>query len=393
MTSSIWQCSNSTLTEAPDSHVFEVLKLIDSHLGTVLEEDGDWRMNLAPYDNDSKSEQTFYKMMESLLTGPCLQLAEKRVAAIRDGKSVAKYFASLENGTETKESIKPKIDEEVKSAKDSGLNFNVLCFIWLFDVGVTEKSASGGNTRKGAPMGVPKFLNRCLGMNLPRQKLIVEHFLKHLEKEISLAKREGSFDQGIKTISGHNVVIHKPRSFCFRGLDAKDERVLLYKVVVDRGMDSETALQLYEEAKAFDREAGNGPDTTSLGAAGLFGGGQGRRIVSGFYIDRRSDIFKEVPRMFLIINQGRTSGKCLIVRPNEGKKTYSKDWVWDKLLHGAAHLSRCTNVQQAEETWNREFDLSDRPSSERYQRYCYGRHAESFVWSGSIGEFRVCLPH
>lgn len=76
MTSSIWQCSNSTLTEAPDSHVFEVLKLIDSHLGTVLEEDGDWRMNLAPYDDDSKSEQTFYKMMESLLTGPCLQLAE-----------------------------------------------------------------------------------------------------------------------------------------------------------------------------------------------------------------------------------------------------------------------------------------------------------------------------
>ena len=77
-------------------------------------------------------------MMETLLLGPCLQLAEKRVEAIKGGKSVAKYFDSLEDGTETKETIKPKIDEEVKAAKEAGLNFNVLCFIWLFDVEVTQ---------------------------------------------------------------------------------------------------------------------------------------------------------------------------------------------------------------------------------------------------------------
>mmetsp|Transcript_18695 Transcript_18695/g.40471 ORF Transcript_18695/g.40471 Transcript_18695/m.40471 type:complete len:1753 (+) Transcript_18695:126-5384(+) len=371
MLASIWDCSSLPLTDAPDSHVFEVLKLIDSHLTTVLEEDGDWRMNLAPYNDDSKSEQTFYKMMEKLLIGPCLRLAEKRVEAIKEGKSVAKYYESLENGTASKETIKPKIDEEVRAAKEVGLNFNVLCFVWLFDVGVTQQSESAGIRR--VPMGVPKFLNRCLGMNLPRQKLMTDHFLKHLEKEISLAKRAGEYDQGIKTISGHSVLIEKPRSFCFRGLEAKDERVLLYKVVVDRGMDSETALKFYEEAKAFDNEAGNSQATTNR-----------RDVASGFYIDRRQDMFKEVPRMFLIMNQGRTSGKCVTVRPNEGKKTYSKEWVWDKLFNGVCRLSRCTDVRQAMETWNREFKLADRPSSERYQRYCYGRHDESYVWSGSI---------
>lgn len=254
-----------------------------------------------------------------------------------------------------------------QAAKEAGLNFHVLCFIWLFDVGITEKSASGGirNGHRVPPLDVPKYLNRCLGMNLPKQKLMTDHFLRHLEKEILLAKRAGEYDIGIKTVSGHNCVIEKPRSFCFRGLEAKDERVLLYKAVVDRGMDSETALNLYNEAKEFDGQTGNVSATTSTG--GCLGGYQVRRIHSGFYIDRR-DIFKEVPRMFLIINQGRTSGKCVVIRPNEGKKLYSKEYVWNKLLNGdACRLSKCTDVTKATETWDREFQLADRPANERYQ--------------------------
>jgi hypothetical protein len=215
-----------------------------------MDEDGDWRMNMAPYDDDTKAQQTFYEMMESLLLGPCMKLTETRVEAIKGGRSVAMYCDSLENGTELKESIKPKIDEEVKAAKDEGLNFHVLCYIWLFEVGITKETSKPGKYRP--PIGVSKFLNRSLGMNLLRQKLLTEHFMKFLEKEISLAKRAGEYDQGIKTISGHSVAIHKPRSFCFRGIEAKDERVLVYKVAVDRGMDSKNALTLYEDAKAFD---------------------------------------------------------------------------------------------------------------------------------------------
>jgi len=385
MLEEIWECNKSCLTDAPEKLVLDALKTIDSRLSEALDQGlGTWKTNLAPYSDDAKSEQDHYKMMENLLLNKCPQLAAQRVKAIGEGKSVVKYLEKLLDGTETKEAIKPKIDEEVKAAMEAGLNFNVLSFLWLFDVGVTEQSASGANNyfKKGKPIDVPKFLNRTLGMNLLRQRLIVEHFIKHLGKQVTLAKRAGTYDLGIKTIGGHSVVIEKPRSFCFRGLEAKDERVLLYKVKLDRGMDAETASQLYKEAVASDTETIS--SATNIGAGGFFGVGQVRIIKSGFYIDRRRE-FKEVPRMFLIINQGRASNKCVVVRPNEGKKTFPKEFVWNKLLHGdACQLTLCTDINQAMVTWKKEFDLADRPENERYQRYCYGRHTESCIFGGDV---------
>lgn len=74
----------------------------------------------------------------------------------------------------------------------------------------------------------------------------------------------------------------------------------------------------------------------------------------------------------------------MVIRPNIGKRIYTKEWVQEKLINGPAHLKLSTNAEQAIEMWKCEFDLSDRPSSERYQRYCYGRHEESMVFSGSV---------
>jgi hypothetical protein len=157
-------------------------------------------------------------------------------------------------------------------------------------------------------------------MNLHRQKLLIDHFHKFLEKEISLAKKGGNFDQGIMTVSGQSVVINKPRSFCFRGLEAKDERLLVYKVVVDRGMNSQSARSLYEEALTDDA-VNNNSNTSS----------NHQRIVTGFYADKRN-FFKEVPRIFLIIDQESTSSNCIVVRPNEGKKLVTKNWLWNVYL-------------------------------------------------------------
>lgn len=383
MLNGVWECSPSSFSDGLDSHFVEVLKAIDSHLSVVLEEEGDWRENLSPEDLDSKSEESYYSVMKDLLLGPGLALGEQRVAAIQQGKSIAKYLQSLEDGSETAESVKAKIDEEVKDAKEVGLNVNMLFFLWLFDVGITKESS-------GPPMNVPKFLNRVLGMNvscccvlcilrspllplffnasfthdqLPRQKLVTEHFLAHLSKEITDAKRAGNYDKGIKTISGDSV-IDKPRSFCFRGFEAENERILVYRVKVDSGMNSETALNLYNEAK--DSE----------------GGEECQTVESGFYIDRRQDVFEEVPRIFLILRSSRE--KCIVIRPNRGKKTFSQLWVKVGLLDGPAKLSLCTDVSQAVEIWKKEYELADRPSNERYQRYCYGRHEERFVFGGSV---------
>jgi hypothetical protein len=76
-------------------------------------------------------EKTFRSMMYHLLTGPCEKLARSRVTAIKESRSISTYFESLATGSADKESIKEKIDLEIKSALDAGLNFNVSC---LFDV-------------------------------------------------------------------------------------------------------------------------------------------------------------------------------------------------------------------------------------------------------------------
>lgn len=367
MLTKIWLCRDSEQIDVPDSLYCGALKVIDSHLASVLDEvgeDGNWQDGLVPYDDDTRAMQTFCNMMESLLAHPCKRLAESRIEAIKQDRNVSKLCESLQNGTETKEVIKPKIDEQVQAAKDNGLNFHVLCFIWLFDVGVTRETCKAGRFRES--MGVPKFLNRCLGMNLTRQTLLTNYFLDHLEREVMSAKRAGDYDSGIETVSGNAVSIQKPRSFCFRGLEAKDERVLLYKVAVDKGVASETARKLYDEAKEYADSDVNA------------------RIKSGFYADKRTQFGYKVPRMFLIINQGKTSNKCVVVRPNEGKKIWFKHNVTSKLLNAGSRLSRCTDVDSALQMWKQEFDLADVPISERYQRFCLGRHDERIVFSGSI---------
>lgn len=229
-------------------------------------------------------------------------------------------------------------------------------------------------------MGVPKFLNRCLGLTLPKQKLLTEHFLKHLENEITTAKRAGDYDLGIQNISGHSIALEKPRSFCFRGLEAKAGQVLLYKVKVDRGMNSETALEMYNEAKASEVPT-TAPTATS--ANPWYVGRQYTEIASGFYIDDRSDIYKEALPIFLVINQGQSSVKCVVVRPNQGKWTCHKNWFKQDYLE-RRKISICTDLSRATDMWRREFNLADRPSSEQYQRYCPGRHDETFVFGGNI---------
>jgi hypothetical protein len=355
MLDNIWSCKDNAITVAPDSCTCETLRLIDAHLTTVLEEvgdDGNWEMGLDPYDDDTDAVQTFYGVMASLLLGPCAKLADYRVAAIREGRSVSKYIESLENGTETKEVIKPKIDAEVQAAKDAGLNFHVLCCLWLYDVGVTMQSVNFART----PMTVPKFLNRCLGMNMSRQKLLTDHFISHLQTEVLDARRSGKYDHGIKTVTGNAVTIEKPRSFCFRGLEAKDERLFVYKVSVDRGMSAETARQLYQENYDESRDYG-----------------RNQPVRTGFYIDNRRTY--KVPRVYLIINQGAASKRCVIVRPNEGKTTWAIDFTRDKLYAGY-RLVRCNDVDRALEKWTQEFNMADVPFSEYYQQFCLGRHVE-----------------
>ncbi len=150
---------------------------------------------------------------------------------------------------------------------------------------------SEGNSRRGGsrkPFGVAKFLNRLLGMNMKRQGLVFDLFVKTLDDEISSAKSSGSYDLGIKTLKGQSVeFIQKPQSFVFRGLTAPDETVELYAVQQDKGLSSEKMMEMYNELKDADNDnsvAANNGDAEQ--DQGWFGTRRTRKfnIKTGFYV-------------------------------------------------------------------------------------------------------------
>ena len=74
-------------------------------------------------------------MLFQLLTGSrCSNLTQDRVHAIKDGRSVFRYMKSLKDGEEDAANVIPKMNEEVKTAKEAGLNFNMLATLFLCEL-------------------------------------------------------------------------------------------------------------------------------------------------------------------------------------------------------------------------------------------------------------------
>ena len=163
-------------------------------------------------------------------------------------------------------------------------------------MGVT-KSEEMNKRSKGS--NVARFLNRLLGMNLNRQKFMFLYFMSSLDNVVLTAKNAGTYDVGIKTLTGNSIkFVDKPRSFTFRGLAAKDDRVLLYQVAQDRGFTPEAALEQFNKAKGQD---------VPTSCSEWNQRGQRLEIVTGFYKDSRIYL-RVTPKVLLIINQGACHG-------------------------------------------------------------------------------------
>ncbi len=298
----------------------------------------------------------------------------------------------------------------------------MLCNIWLFDVGVSqnellkESEVEGKKRKSRTPFGVAKFLNRLLGMNMKRQGLVFDLFVKTLDAEIRSAKSSGSYDLGIKTMKGQSVeFIQKPQSFVFRGLTAPNETVELYAVQQDKGFTSEKIMEMYNDLKGSNNDdtnssaaANNGNADSSDQDQGWFGTRRTRKfnVKTGFYVssffsfylvilrsldsqhqlicsqvDNR-DYLTKTHKVFFIHNPGDHNDKCIVARPNLGSYTESKDSLKAKFNRGA-FTQNPVSVQRAMEIWDREYELANIPYSDHYQKSCRGRHRESYVVSSS----------
>lgn len=149
----------------------------------------------------------------------------------------------------------------------------------------------------------------------------------------------------------------EPRCFRFRGLDAPDERVLLYKVKVDSGIDVDQAREIYDDAMK---------DTTVFGNAeneddGFIGKSRRTQIKTGFYIDRRQS-FKKTPKVFLFINKlsGSFDSSIMAVRPNLGRRYKTANEIY-RQIHTNRGLDFCgteRKMQDAFRIWENEFRVS-----------------------------------
>ena len=122
MLDNIFNNSATSIVDGSNEHYSNTIEVIDKHLTIKLGTDRDIDLEEAirPSEGDSKADQTYDTMMYNLLLGPLKAVAEDRSSAVRENRTIAGYVTSLQDGTETIANVKPKIDAEIKRAKDAG---------------------------------------------------------------------------------------------------------------------------------------------------------------------------------------------------------------------------------------------------------------------------------
>lgn len=104
-------------------------------------------------------------------------------------------------------------------------------------------------------------------------------------------------------------------------------------------------MELYNEAKENETPQ-------PVGRNGWLGRGVRAEIVSGFYIDDRPYL-RGGKKAFLVINPGPHSLHCVVVRPNTGRTTLSKEIIRNVNL-GQNKWRLELNVDRATQVWERE---------------------------------------
>jgi len=376
----------------------EILRRIDRVLKEMMDLSGDddWESPLKDLATDEEEATdvaaTELSMLFPLLTKIARPLAIYRATAIKKGRSLSKFYECLEKAVDAGDADKVKeidgaIKAEVESSKAKGLNFLIVAKFWVFDCGLKADDMA-----KGKDADVPRFLNRCLGMKLKQQKQMTQYFYTALEFTIKEAKRNGTYDVGIKTLSGREVKFTGiPRVFHFGGVEAKHQRLFLYTVKRDAGVDSETAKRLYDEAVENERAQADNGGWISTGGEVSIGSrsiAPKRKIKTGFYIDDgvrwgRKSFLDATPKVFLYISSDSPTmhGKILRVRPNDGRAIDTEDYV-KKQMSWYKPCKTEEEIKHAMKLWDKEFELADIPSSKIYQFSCPGRHAETVVMTG-----------
>lgn len=179
--------------------------------------------------------------------------------------------------------------------------------LWLSLVGIDVEDYERGSTDSGI---VAKFLNRILGLEISRQQWLFDYFARYLEKAIKAAIRDGSYQQGIRDISGRKLTFLEGEKKNLRLSTPSPYPIVLHVASVDTGMDFDAACAKLRQAQA---------GMTAMIATNE-GGWQSQGLVQkaarfgerdGFYVNR------EEKQVCLCIETGDTSLRGLSVKTDQ----------------------------------------------------------------------------
>lgn len=173
--------------------------------------------------------------------------------------------------------------------------------LWLSLVGLDADDLGNSDVNKGI---VGKFLNRILGLEVARQQVMFDYFARYLEKTIKAAKRDGTYNQGIKNIEGRQITFVESQRRRLKIETPSALPIEVQAVKIDTGLDYESAKAKLDVVKADtpatqQQERRQRNSWTPVREAARFGDSD------GFYYDDRDK------SVCLIIESGEASIRSL----------------------------------------------------------------------------------
>ena len=224
-----------------------------------------------------------------------------------------------------------KEDQLSKFMEDKHLPFSIISRVWLHKVGIEV----------GSKIEVRRFLNRILGLEIEKQNALFNLFLNRFESITRAARRDGSYDTGVKELAGASVSELRPAETVYSAsMDKSSERMsaMLHSIEVDRSIAWEAIQSKFQDScSVCDEEPRS----------------QARLVKPGFYQSIRSfngNYFIVFAKEKSDVNE-LVSINILCYRPQTGKKEMMRSAFWEKY--------RPVEVSTAEAAWNREYKLND----------------------------------
>ena len=169
---------------------------------------------------------------------------------------------------------------------------------------------------------VRRFLNRILGLPVRAQNLLFGYFTETLDKEVSVAKADGRYTEGVADLSGSNIRIESTETILKDpfGSGAELKKTL---VSIDRGVsfqDSVEMLQKHEESTLIHSN-GDTKDTTNPNPDSTLKSPEStqknpKKNGSGFYRANR-DMYGRTQVLLAFLKVGKKN-TFTVTRPNTG---------------------------------------------------------------------------